>query len=698
VPAAPTRSNPYQSDGPPIAKPRPAHDTYHGVTVEDPYQWLEGSTDEVKQWSEAQNRYARGILDKLPEIEALRGELAAIVKAPITQYGGFKVAGGKLFAFRKDPKKEQAELVVMTDPMKIDTVHLVIDPTATGGTHASIDWFVPAPDGKRVAVSLSENGSEKGSLHVLDLDGKELEPVIPNVQRGTGGGSLAWAPNGFHYTRYPAPGEKPDAERDFWMQAWFHETGKPIASDVYEFGKDLPKIAEIVLESDARGRVLAKVQNGDGGTFRHYLRDPKLKTWRQLTEWDDQVVYVGFGPTEDLWLVSRKDAPRGKVMRLPPTGALAAAKVVVPEGKDSIVTSFYNDDHGVTHAGNMFYLYYQVGGPTEVRVFTQGGKPAKSPALPPVSSVGISVPWRDGILVSAWSYTTPRTVYRFTPSSGALVAIAGLSPKPPVDLSGFEVTRELATSKDGTKIPLNIVWPKGAARDGSVPCLATGYGGYNISETPHFLASWAPLLKRGVCYVHVNLRGGGEFGEEWHRAGMLTHKQNVFDDMAAALAYVVDKKLTSRAHLGIIGGSNGGLLMGAIITQHPELVKAVVSEVGIYDSLRVERTTNGAYNVPEFGTVADEAQFKALYAYSPYHHVVAHTAYPAILLMTGANDARVEPWHSRKFAAALLAARSTSAPILLRTSANAGHGSGTDTTEVIDQLAQITAFLLAQLK
>jgi prolyl oligopeptidase len=265
-----------------------------------------------------------------------------------------------------------------------------------------------------------------------------------------------------------------------------------------------------------------------------------------------------------------------------------------------------------------------------------------------------------------------------------------------VDLSAFEVLREYATSKDGTKVPLNIVWPKGAPRDGSVPCVVTGYGGYALSQEPGFLMGQAPLLTRGVCFVQTNLRGGSEFGEEWHRAGMLTRKQNVFDDLAAVLAFLVDQKYTRRDRLATVGGSNGGLLMGAILTQHPDMMKAVVSYVGIYDMLRVERTTNGQFNIPEYGTVANEDQFKALYAYSPYHHVVP-AAYPAILFVTGANDPRVEPWHSRKMTAALQAAQTAPAPILLRTSSTSGHGAGT-TTEIIDESAHVMAFLLSQLR
>jgi prolyl oligopeptidase len=686
---------------PPIAEPRPAQDTYHGTTVADPYQWLEGDAADVQAWSAGQDTYARKILDQLPDLAALKQELTAIIKAPITFYGGFRPAAGTLFGFRKAPDKEQPELIALTDPDHVETAKVLLDPTAGASAHRTIDWFVPSPDGSKLAVSLSEGGSENGTLHVIDRDGKDLEPPIPNVQRATGGGDVAWTPDGkgFYYTRYPAPGEKPDDERDFWMQVWFHQLGQPVAKDRYEMGKDLPKIAEILLAADERGRLVASVQNGDGGTFRHYLRDPKGR-WRQLDDWADQIVYVGFGPTSDLWLISRKDAPRGKVLRLPGTttkNGLADVKLVIPEGQDSVFADFYSE-WGVVAAGDRLYVTYQTGGPSEVRVLGLDGRPAPGPppALPPVAAVGRPLPWGDGVLLNAQSYTTPWGWYRYSTKTGQTAAMPGLAPRPPVDLSAFEVIRESATSKDGTKVPLAIVWPKGAPRDGSVACIATGYGGYNINEAPHFLAGQAPLLKRGVCYVDVVLRGGGEFGEDWHKAGALENKQNVFDDFAAALAYLAEKKYTRPDRLGIIGGSNGGLLMGATITQRPELVKAAVSRAGIYDMLRVERSANGQYNVPEYGTVANESQFKALYAYSPYHHVTRR-AYPAVLFEIGANDGRVAPWHSRKFAAALQAANTTRSPILLRVSATSGHGMGTDTTEVIDSGAHADAFLLWQL-
>jgi prolyl oligopeptidase len=265
-----------------------------------------------------------------------------------------------------------------------------------------------------------------------------------------------------------------------------------------------------------------------------------------------------------------------------------------------------------------------------------------------------------------------------------------------VDLSGVKVVREFATSKDGTKVPVNLLIPAGVKLDGSNPTLATAYGGYGHSNTPSFVPTREILLSRGFILAIGNIRGGGEFGEPWHRQGNLTNKQNVFDDFAAVLQHLIDQKYTSPEHLAIQGGSNGGLLMGALFTQHPDLVKAVVSHVGIYDMLRVELSPNGVFNIAEFGSVKDPAQFKALYAYSPYHHVDDNTQYPSILFLTGANDPRVDPAQSRKMTARLQAT-GTKNPVLLRTSASSGHGGDTALSERIEQSVDVFAFLFDRL-
>ncbi|HTL37703.1 MAG TPA: alpha/beta fold hydrolase [Kofleriaceae bacterium] len=677
---------------PPLPTAPPAHpvatDTYHGIVVEDRYRWLEDNTDEVKAWADAIDKKTRAQLDAIPDKAQLQTELTAIMNAKITEYWGFQASGGKLFGMRRPPGKEQPELIVLDDPTKPDKAKVILDPTAGGKATTALDWFVPSPDGKRIAVSISEGGSESGTLHVVGLDGKDLEAPIPNVQHGTAGGDVAWTSDGkgIYYTKY--------TDGNFYVQVWFHALGTPQDKDHYEIGKDQPKIGEFMIDTDKRGRVLVRIQDGDGGMFRHLLRNEKGE-WKQFADWPDRIIYSDFGSSGDIWLVSLKDAPHGKLMKLSKDANLATSTVVIPEGKDTIQTGFLSDLHGVVDTGDRLYLNYQTGGPEELRVFTRDGKPGKAIALPPVSSVGWPVPWKKDVLVDSTSYTKPRAYY--LASEKGVNVVPALSDAPPVDLSKMKVERVFATSKDGTKVPLNIVMPADAKKDGSTPCIINGYGGYGISLSPGFLSEFAPLLNRGFCFVQANIRGGGEYGDAWHRAGNLLNKQNVFDDFAAVIKYVEDNKYSSRDHVGLIGGSNGGLLMGAILTQHPDIMKAVVSAVGVYDMLRVELTSNGEFNVTEYGTVKDPAQFKALYAYSPYHHVTKQ-AYPATFMLTGDNDPRVEPWHSRKMLAAMQDNQTGQAPLLLRVSHEAGHGIGTNKTEEIEQAAAISAFFLWQLR
>jgi prolyl oligopeptidase len=294
------------------------------------------------------------------------------------------------------------------------------------------------------------------------------------------------------------------------------------------------------------------------------------------------------------------------------------------------------------------------------------------------------------------SFVEPEGQYRFEAKTGQTVRTPLMS-KPGVSFADVRVVREFATSKDGTKVPVTILVPKGAKLDGSNPCVATGYGGYGISIEPGFQPSLRVLFDHGVIFASANLRGGGEYGEAWHKSGSLINKQNVFDDFAAVLKHLTERNYTSPGRLGIMGGSNGGLLMGVTLTQHPERVKVAVSFVGIYDMLRVELSPNGAFNVPEFGTVKEPGQFNALYAYSPYHHVKDGTKYPSVLFLTGANDPRVDPLQSRKMTARLQAASASKAPLLLRTSATAGHGLGTALSERIEETSNVYAFLLHEL-
>ena len=386
---------------------------------------------------------------------------------------------------------------------------------------------------------------------------------------------------------------------------------------------------------------------------------------------------------------------------------LAKAKTIVAQssGSGSGSSSGSNSDDSSRAAVESFepapgrlYVVDIIGGPSRVRVFDPQGHPLAAPSLPPISAVDdvVSIGGGNALLLES-SYLQPAAWYRFDAASGKSTRTA-LSQVAPYNFDDAEVVREFAVSKDGTRVPLNIIRRKGVKLDGHNPTLLYGYGGYGVNESPFFAGSTTRVwLDQGGVYAIANIRGGGEYGEEWHKAGNLTHKQNVFDDFVACAQHLIDQKYTQPSHLAILGGSNGGLLMGAALTQHPDLFRAVVSHVGIYDMLRVELDPNGEFNTTEFGTVKKRDEFDALYAYSPYHHVKDGTAYPAVLFLTGENDHRVNPLHSRKMTARLQAANSSTHPILLRTSSNSGHGIGTALNERIEQGADVLSFLFAQL-
>ncbi len=396
--------------------------------------------------------------------------------------------------------------------------------------------------------------------------------------------------------------------------------------------------------------------------------------------------------------MSRKGAPRGRIESISLADPdISHAQVVVPEGPDAIVTGFSYGRAKILPTADRLYVEYQLGGPSELRVFDLDGHPLPAPRQLPISSIYEVVKLEgNDVLFGNTSYVAPPAFYHLHSAENRVEKTA-LATVSPVDFSDIEVTREFTTSKDGTKIPVNILCPKGTKRDGKNPAIVWGYGGFAISMTPAFNAVRHVLFEHGFVYAIANIRGGAEFGEAWHLAGNLTHKQNVFDDFAAAIEHVIARHYTSPAHLAIEGGSNGGLLMGATLTQHPDLMRCVVSHVGIYDMLRTEFSPNGAFNITEYGTVNNPEQFKALYAYSPYHHVKDGTRYPACLFLTGANDPRVDAMQSRKFVARLQAANASGEPILLRTSADTGHGLDSPLSARVAETVDVDAFIFHQL-
>jgi prolyl oligopeptidase len=675
---------------------KPVTDTYQGsVKVVDDYRWLENLDDpQVKAWSDAQNTRAREYLARLPSHAAIGSRLKELVAGTPGSYYALRWCGGRLFALEAKPPKNQPFIVTIGNVDDRSTEKVVVDPNVINpkGTTA-VDFFVPSLDGKYTAVSLSDNGSEEGSVHVYETaTGKEVFEVVPRVNGGTAGGSLAWNADstGFWYSRYPRGTERPKQDMSFFTQVYFHKLGTKTETDTYEIGRDFPRIAEIALSTSNDGTfVVARVANGDGGEFAFYLRGVDGK-WSQFANYADEIVRSRFGVDGKLYLLSRKDAPHGRILSLPlATPTLGKATVVVKHDSEFTIEAF-------EPTKTRLYVTDVVGGPSDLRVFDLAGNPQGTIPLVPVSAVSELVRTDgDAVLFDNESFLDPPAWFRIA-NAGAKPAKTALVSPTRVDFSDAEVRREVVISKDGTEVPVNLIMKKGTKLDHANPTILYGYGGYGVNVAPSYSTTRRFWLDQGVIFAVANLRGGGEFGEQWHRAGNLLNKQNVFDDFIASAQHLIAHGYTSRDKLALMGGSNGGLLMGAVTTQRPELATAVVSYVGVYDMLRVETQPNGAFNVTEYGTVKDPAQFKTLSAYSPYHHVKDGTTYPAMLLTTGVHDPRVEPSNSYKMVARLQSATSSKAPILLRV-AQSGHGIGSSLDDKVDEATDVSAFILQEL-
>jgi prolyl oligopeptidase len=685
----------------------PVTSSYHEITVTEDYRWLEdAASDQTRSWTMAQDRRARSYLENLPSYGAVRRRAGEILRAESVTYGALRRAGSAYFALKDQPPRQQPFLVVLSGLDDLSGERVLVDPNEideSGST--TIDWYQPSPDGSLVAVSLSSRGTEDGTVHVYQTSSGRLTGVtVPRVTGGTAGGSLAWAgdSSGFWYTRYPSPGERPAGDAGFYQEVWYHPLGGSLEDDRRELAGVLAddRIAENFLSASPDGQwVMDRVQKGDGGEWQVFVRAQTGGHWWLVSDVSDRVAYAVFGPGA-LYLLSRLDAPHGKVLRLPlRAGATVAhAAQVVPETDVTIegpAATSPNAEGGLAVTDTRLWLLDLDGGWSSLRRFGLDGTPAGPAAVPPGSAVdGLVRLDGDEVAYATESYTEPRSWWR-APGEPAARRTA-LVTRSPLGFSGFEVRQEFAASPDGTQVPVTLISPRGTPRDGTAPALLTGYGGYGFSLKPRFDPGWLPWLEQGGVLAVAHTRGGGEYGEDWHNAGRLAAKQNVFDDFAACARFLVESHVTTSERLAFIGGSNGGLLMGAVLTQHPGLGRAVVAMVPVMDMLRVELSPNGAYNVTEYGTVEDPELFQAMHAYSPYHNVEDGTAYPAVLLTAGEFDPRVDAYHAKKMAARLQAAASSGQPVLLRVESG-GHGLGNSLDQRVSELADIYAFLFDRL-
>jgi prolyl oligopeptidase len=680
--------------GPPVAPRRPAVNQYWGIEVADDYQYLENTDDpEVFAWVRGQAAYARQVLDAFPHRGALASRVKALTHADTPEYWSITHRAGLTFAIKKHPPKQQPFLVLLNSLTDVSEQTVLVDPNVidpTGGT--TIDFYEPSLDGRYVAVSLSEDGTEDGTVYVYDVDTRErLADEIPRVNGGTAGGSVAWTASGdgFYYTRYPYPGERPERDLYFYQQIWHHRLGNDLSEDRYELGETFPRIAEIELETRDDGQyILAEVSNGDGGEYEYWLLEPQ-GGWTRFARFEDQIQQAQFGADGALYLLSRLDSPRKQILRLPvETPDLSRSSVAVEES-ESVVTSF-------VAAASRLYVVDMVGGPTRLRVCDLDGMTVELMQIGEVGNVsGLVRMSGDTVLVRSESYTEPPAWFLYSagweaPEPTVLATVS------PTDFSDCEVRRVYATADDGTRIPVNVLMRTGTPLDGTAPLILYGYGSYGISQRPGFEASRRVWLEQGGIYAFACVRGGGEYGDEWHRAANLERKKTSMDDFAACARYLVEQGYTSRERLAIEGGSAGGLLVYGTMVHYPDRMAAVVARAGIADALRTELSPNGEFNITEFGTVKNETQFHGMLAASPYHHVRDDEAYPAVLSLTGMNDPRVEPWQPFKMTARLQATTS-SAPVLLRVSMESGHGGGTPLSERDAQMVDVFSFLFERL-
>ena len=669
-------------------------DDYHGRRIADPFRPME-ETDSpaTRKWVEAENRLTEAFLARAPERAEIRRRLKELwsferLSPPVRE-------GGRLFFTRGDGRSDQPRLFVVDRPEL--PPRLLLDPNAlsTDGTVAMGGW-VPSRDGTRLAYATTDGGSDWNEWRVRDVaTGKDLPDRIRWVKFSR----VAWVPDGsgFYYARYPEPpAGKERAAVTRGQRLHFHRLGEAQEGDRLVTSRpDAPELGfEPVVSDDGRYLVLHVWKGTDRRNRIYYLdlRAPEPAVVRLLDAFDGLYDFLGNdGPL--FYLRTDRDAPRGKIVSI--DLALAA------EGKPAVKTLVPESDLPIESAsivGDRLVVKVLKDATHRVRLHRLDGTFEREVALPGPGTVsGFSGRRSDrDATYSFTSFTLAPSVFRYDLESGESEATH--RPAIAFDAAGFETGTFFATSKDGTKIPLFVVHRKGMVLDGSHPALLTGYGGFGVSLTPAFSVSAAAWIERGGVFAQACVRGGGEYGEEWHRAGMWDRKQNSFDDFAAAAEWLAAKKYTAPALLAIQGASNGGLLVAATLNQRPELFGAALVSVGVLDMLRYHRFTIGWAWIPEYGSSDDPPPFHWLQAYSPLHNVAKGASYPAVLVTTGDHDDRVVPGHSFKYAAALQEAQGGDAPILIRVDVRSGHGEGKPVSKMTDEAADVLTFLTEVLR
>ena len=689
---------------PPVAPIVPVTDDYFGTPVTDNYRYFEDQNrPQVQAWMKGQAHYARAVLDSLPGRKALLERITALDESQVAVFD-VQQRRERYFYQKRRPEDQVAKLYYR-DGLR-GAEHLLLDPArlGTARTHAALDYYAPSWDGRLLAYGVSLGGSEESVLHVLDVTGERsfkesIDRTTLNV--------TAWMPDdrGFFYLRYPkpTPGMKP-AERLYNARAYRHVLGENVSGDgdAAVFGRGVASGLEVpqgqgaylVVSPDSPYAIAVANQNMDQNPSTLYVArldsiEGAATPWRKAADVDDGITQFQL-QGEYLYFLASKGAPRVRLARLAlARPVLAQASVVLPESR-AVLTGFAIARDGL-------YVSARDGAVTRVLRTSADGAQRQEVPTPYAGTATIAAadPRESGALIDLTGWIEAERLYRYDPAGDA-TSVTSLIPAPRLDTSQLTAEEVLATSYDGTRVPLSIVRLKGSPRDGARPTLLFGYGAYGISYDPYFSALFLAWVERGGVIAIAHVRGGGEYGEDWHRGGQKLTKLNTVFDFIACAEYLVEKHYTAPKYLAGQGASAGGILIGGALTWRPDLFAAIIDLVGLTDTLRFEQTPNGPPNTGELGSVTTEAGFHGLYAMSAYAHVRDGEVYPAVLLHTGANDPRVAPWIVAKMAARLQAATSSGKPILLDVDYDAGHGIGSQREQTRKLWADELAFALWQ--
>lgn len=668
-------------------------DDYFGTPVPDPYRWLEDETStETKAWVEDQNRVTFGYLDKIPYREKLKARLTELfnyprISAPFRR--------GETYFFTKNDGLQNQSVYYIQKGVN-GTPEVFLDPNKFSADGTSVlSAFSLSKDGKYLAYGISTGGSDWITMSLMEVATKQKLSDELTWLKVSG---VSWQGDGFYYSRYPAPEKgKELSTKNQFHAVYFHKVGTPQSADVliYEDKQNPLRFHNIGTTEDERFALLTISDRGKGkkgnSLFYRDLSKPDSKFAPIVAEIDDDTFGVIDNVGDKFLIRTNRNAPNGRVVLVDPQNpAEKSWKDVLPERTEPL--------QSVGTAGGKLFASWRKDVATRAYVFSFDGKLENEIVLPGVGTAGGFDGLNDDkhVFYNFTSFNFPPTIYKYdiaTKKSSVFrtVDIPGFKPE------NYETKQIFYSSKDGTKVPMFLVYKKGLKLDGNNPTLLYGYGGFNVVTAPTFSSLRMALLEQGVVYASANMRGGGEYGEKWHEAGTKLKKQNVFDDFIAAAEWLIANKYTSSSKLAIQGGSNGGLLVGAVSNQRPELFRAVIESAGVMDMLRFQKFTIGANWISDYGSSeANEAEFKALYAYSPIHNIKVGTKYPSTLITTADHDDRVVPAHNYKYAAALQAGQGGDNPILIRVDVNSAHGAS-NTTKAIEQTRDIYAFLFENL-